>query len=145
MVSIALLAQCIRLNKYSYTQFIFYGLATCRRIAYLDWASGCNDSGTHPRGIVSFLRTPAVPPDPVPLTPTTSSPNTGTRGYKRSDNKSRQQVPPELNNLLFTLILYPFIISFLTPNDWRNHYPLPGLRNYCRQKERYQGNGESDR
>ena len=35
MVSIALLAQGLRLNKHSYTQSIIYGLATRRRIAYL--------------------------------------------------------------------------------------------------------------
>ena len=60
MVSIALLAQGVRLNQNSYTQSIVYGLATPWRIAYLIWASARDNGRVHPRGIIGSLRTRAT-------------------------------------------------------------------------------------
>ena len=107
MVSLALLAQGVGLNKQPYSQSIISGLATGPQIAYLIWASGHNNSGTHSRGIVSFLRTPAARPDPVPLTPTASSPNTGKRGYKRK----RQQATTGRSNTAKHSYIHTHIVS----------------------------------
>ena len=107
LVSIALLAQGVRLNKQTYSQSIIYGLATRRRIAYIIWSSGRNDSGTHSRGIIGFLRTPDAPPDPVQLTPTTLSPKTGKRGYI----KKRQRVAKGSSTTAKHSFRYSHIVS----------------------------------
>ena len=145
LVSIALLAQGVKLNKESYNQSIIYGLATRRQIAYLIWTSARPNGTTVPGGIVGFLYLRDPPSTYIATNPITPSPHRAKYpNQKRTITCIKE--PLILSNMRPPTPFKPALKTiFSTPSARKNLYPQLVLQNLRQQKINYYGKGRSGR